>query len=426
MNKMYATFDISTSGVKFAVIKISQNHVDPILTYYKRAKVMNVNGEICNDELLVEIIKYAVKNCEKTLDYTVDNVILNFPMINCKIKQSKRGILINKTLEVEDVAKLIGYSQELNGLNDNVLLTLIPESYEYDHHRTLIPPIGKKIQKLYLNSLVYLGNFKTYYRLLEIFKKAKISVSNFCLEAYATAYEVANKTYLKDGCVIVDFGAESVKISLFHQNLLVDYRVLKMGANSINKDIKYLIKDVGDKNIELLKLRYADLKAGYLNINKDKDSFLLNNDFKVLYSTDGQPLIDEDKLQEIVYWRTKEIFYKITELIRELTHGDSDKFKIIITGGGSAIKGLDCFFEKENYFTNYKIYKSTYIGVKNPIYCNVVGIGIYQNMVNYVSDHKINSLKHKSLKERIFNTLNLKILKLSQKNNKFQQLLRKN
>ena len=194
-------------------------------------------------------------------------------------------------------------------------------------------PVGIKASRLQGNFLNILGRKSFYANLNNCFDKAGIAVVELYLAPLALADSVLSDSEKRGGCVLVDFGADTTTVMVYHKNILRHLAVIPLGSRNITKDIASLQMEVQDA--EKMKLKYG---SAYTD-NNDIDNTLN-------YPIDSERSVESRKFIEIVEARVDEI---IENVWCQVPSDFADKLLggVIITGGGCNMKNI------ERAFRNY-------------------------------------------------------------------------
>jgi len=178
------------------------------------------------------------------------------------------------------------------------------------------------------------------------------------------------------GCMIVDIGAGTTDIAILSLNSIVSSNSVKIAGNTFDKAIIDYIRFkydliIGEKTAEEIKIKLGAIK------DIDTDNSM---EIKGRSVTDGMPktiTITEEETKEALISQINQIKNEIKKVLEstppELSSDIVDK-GIVLTGGGSLIKGIAEYIED-----NIKI--PIYLA-ENPLTCIVEGCEILLNNPN--------------------------------------------
>lgn len=303
------------------------------------------------------IRKGVVYNIDKTAQCLTNVITKLKTQLKCEIAhvyvgvggQSIRSVRneIVKELPVEDIitAEMI---DELRDANRNMsypeqeILTDVTQEYKVDNQYQL-EPVGIKATRLQGNFLNILERKSFYTNLNNCFDKAGIAVMEIFLAPLALADSVLSESEKRGGCVLVDLGADTTTVMVYHKNVLRHLAVIPLGGNNITKDIASL--QMEERDAEKMKLKYA---TAYTD-NNDIDNTLS-------YPIDSERSVESRKFIEIVEARLDEI---IENVWYQVPSDFADKLLggIIVTGGGCNMKNIERAFRNHTHMEKIRIAK---------------------------------------------------------------------
>lgn len=174
-------------------------------------------------------------------------------------------------------------------------------------------PIGmsvKRIEGNYINIIVKEQLMK---QLEESFRLAKIEIADSFTAAKIAADTLLNEEEKRDGCALVDIGAETTTVTIYAGNLLRKLCVLPLGSANITKDL--CTEHISQSDAEMLKIH-----AGYKSENF------------------GESSISNELRDNIIGARMMEILQNVNQQMRRSGENISN---VVITGGGAKLKNIE-------------------------------------------------------------------------------------
>lgn len=237
---------------------------------------------------------------------------------------------------------------ELMDLNRNMsyqslkILDAVPQEYKVDN-QLQVDPVGIQCERLEGNFLNILWRNMFYSNLYKCFDAAGVQIADVYLAPLALADNVLTDAEKRSGCVLVDLGADTTTVSVYYKNILRHLSVIPLGGNNITRDITSL--QVDDAVAERLKLEYACANFEGSEADSQKPVRI-----------DADRTIEMGKFAEIVEARLQEIIENVWaqvpgEYLDRLLGG------IILTGGGSNLKGIDKAFVSHTHVEKIRIAK---------------------------------------------------------------------
>ena len=322
-------------------------------------------GSVYNINQTVQCVANIVKKLSTSLKAEIARVYVGAG------GQSLRGVknVIVKDLPGDTVVSqdMVNELMDMNrgmSYQDAVILDAVPQEYKVDH-QLQVNPVGIQCVRLEGNFLNILWR-KTFYRkLYECFDMAGVQIAELYPSPLALADSVLTDAEKRSGCVLVDLGADTTTVSVYYKNILRHLSVIPLGGGNITRDITSLQLD--DAAAERLKLSYA---CAFTD-NPEADNKLVR--------IDADRSVEMGKFAEIVEGRLQEIIENVKcqvpdAYIERLLGG------IVLTGGGSNMRGIDKAFANNLHIEKVRIAKF----VRQSVTSSNADITAHNGMMNSV------------------------------------------
>ena len=219
---------------------------------------------------------------------------------------------------------------------------VIPVSYILDGKR-MDEPVGQTATQISATYHVIFGNSIIKLELERCFDRTGIVLEYSPLAAEALSTVVLEERDREVGCALINFGATTTTLAIYHDGILQNLLVIPLGAKNITKDIQEL--GINEANAERLKC----LKGSALESMVDDPVYI-----QVASVEEGNPSvkISTKFLANIIEARLEEmlqpVFDEIAKLPFELEAG------IVITGGGAKLTNIIEFIaEKTGIYARF-------------------------------------------------------------------------
>lgn len=287
-------------------------------------------GVVNNIDKTAQSLTTIVGKLKKQLKHEIVHVYVGVG--GQSIRSVKNVIVKNLPAETIITSDMIN---ELMDANRNMtypeqeILDAAMQEYKVDKQLTL-DPVGMKGCHIEGNFLNILGRKSFYDNLNNCFEKAGIAIAEMYLSPLALADSVLTEAEKRGGCALIDFGADTTTVAVYHKNVLRHLAVIPLGGNNITKDIASLQMEEADA--EKMKLKYASAFTDGSDV-----------DIRINYSIDSERSVESLKFAEVVEARVQEIvenaLHQIpSEYVSKLLGG------LIITGGGANLKNIEQAF----------------------------------------------------------------------------------
>ena len=323
------------------------------------SKISGVAGQIMTDGSL-KVLAYAgvpssscirhgaVYNLDKTANAIAEvverlNAILSTSIEKVYVGYNAKGLrsIISKVEHQFDEETVVSQEviddmfQQCSEIEYDGYVNLFQESQEYvvDNKRgTETDPMGVACRSLggsYLNILLK-KQVADY--IAQCFIMAQVEIVDGYVAPMVQADAVLSDDDRQQGCVLVDYGADTTTVSVYKNGMLRYLRVIPLGSALITRDLSTILK-IEPEQAEQLKCTY-----GLCNLigSQDDSETIMINDRKV-------PL---KEIGDIIEARNEEIIRNVCAQIKASGYAEVLYAGIVLTGGGSQLRQLDQVFIK--------------------------------------------------------------------------------
>lgn len=269
--------------------------------------------------------------------------------------QSLRSIknVINKDLPADTVIsqdiidEIIDANRSMT-YPDYEILDAATQEYKVDaQYQT--DPVGIQARRLEGNFVNIIWR-KSYYRnLRKCFDSAGVAIAEMYPSALVLAEAVLTEQEKRAGCVLVDLGADTTTVAVFHRDILRSLSVIPLGGSNITRDIESL--QMEPTTAEKMKLKYASAFTDVEDI-----------DVSLSYPIDADRTVESRTFINIVEARVTEIVENANamipaEYVGKLLGG------IILTGGASNMPNMEKAFRQVTGIEKVRTAKYTHLNV---------------------------------------------------------------
>jgi len=196
-----------------------------------------------------------------------------------------------------------------------------------------IDPVGIQCRHLESNFLNILCREQFYNNLNECFRIAGVQIAEMFLSPIVLADSVLSDTEKRSGCVLVDLGADTTTVAVYHKNILRHLVVIPLGGMNITRDIAS--QHIDENVAEEMKKRHGSAYSDFIDTND-----------AVQYGAGDDKTISNILFNDIVESRVREIIENVQNQIPK-SYRDNLLGGLILTGGGSNMLDI------EKAFTTY-------------------------------------------------------------------------
>jgi len=239
-----------------------------------------------------------------------------------------------------DIDRVLVAGQENLKQEDRFIIHSRPINFSIDGVAGASMPLGMYGEKLgvqiHLSSVAMspLKNIQT------CLNHCHLNLKGVVLTPYASALSALVADERELGTICVDIGGGLTSIAAFRDNAFIFGEILPVGGNHVTQDIAQGLSTPPSK-AERLKILYGDCLTDRVPAREQIDIVQTGEDGK-----DHAVTIPRSMLTAIISPRVEEILELIRERIIETGLADVVGRRLVITGGGSQISGLEELAQK--------------------------------------------------------------------------------
>ena len=269
--------DIGTSKIIVSLARVERNRIVGISTEESTNGCGFNKGMVSNLSLLTQVIRNLVNTLQKRMACKVKGIYINFSSSHLNLRHSHAALLLsekgNKIISSFDMKKVQDQAYKLGLRLEEYILHRIPLEYIVDEQNKTKDPRGLWGHKLAVD--LYLISAHTRYidNLIKAISGAGFEVEGIVFSGLATAFALLSPRQ-KQGCILLDIGADLTEINLFRDGMLNQVAILKMGGNDLTEVLVESLK-VPFSLAEELKNSYASV---FTNQIKEDQEIIIKKD----------------------------------------------------------------------------------------------------------------------------------------------------
>ncbi len=214
--------------------------------------------------------------------------------------------------------------------SDRQILHIIPEEFSVDYQGGIENPLGMSGSRLEATNHIVLASIPAIQNIKKSVERAGFQVQDYILQPIASSSSVLEESEKDLGVALIDIGGGTTDIAIFHKKSIKHTKVIGVAGNQVTNDIRESLGVVTDEAEKLKKdFGYATESA----IIKDEDILIRG------IGARGNAKIPISLLTQIISLRMRELFSLIDNEIRSAGFKNKIKAGIVLTGGGSLLKG---------------------------------------------------------------------------------------
>ncbi len=230
----------------------------------------------------------------------------------------------------EDLSRLEADVRTIRIPSDRQILHIIPEEFFVDYQGSIENPIGMSGTRLEATNHIVLASIPAIQNIKKSVERAGLQVNNYVLQPIASSASVLDESEKDLGVLLIDIGGGTTDIAVIHHKAIKHSKVFGVAGNQVTNDIRESLGVITEEAEKLKKnFGYATASA----IIRDEDILIKGVGAK------GNTKIPISLLTQIISLRMHELFSLIDNEIRSAKFKNNIKAGIVLTGGGSLLKG---------------------------------------------------------------------------------------
>ncbi|MEO6332040.1 MAG: cell division protein FtsA [Gemmatimonadaceae bacterium] len=331
-------------------------------------------GIVSDIEETTRSIKKAMQDAERMAGAQVDSVYAGIAGEHVRAMTSKGIVAVNGdeiTRADVDRANEVARAQPIP--QDRELLHAIPQEYTVDKNQGIRDPVGMIGTRLETEMYLITIGSSPAMNLRRSVERAGYRVRELVLEPLASALAVLTEDEKELGVSLVELGAGTTDVAIFHEGKIRHLATINYGGNSVTSDIVHGL-GVTQADAEKLKERHG---CAYEPLVDPSDVISLPSTV-----AQGDRQIPRELLSHIIHQRMDEIFNLVQQEITNAGYANRLSGGLVMTGGAAAVAGIaelaaDVFGMGVRVGVPSESIGGLSDSVEAPRFATVVGLAIY-------------------------------------------------
>ncbi len=331
--EIIAGLDLGTTKVCAVIAeKLDENRFD-ILGFGVAPSEGLHKGLVANIGKTAEAIRSAVSIASNRAGFEVTHVNVGVAGEHITSMRHRNYVTISgedREITKADLERLENDVRTIHIPSDRQILHIIPEEFSIDHQPGIENPIGMSGSRLEATNHIVLASIPAIQNIRKSVERAGLHVQDYILQPIASSTSVLEESEKDLGVALIDIGGGTTDIAIFHNKAIKHTKVIGVAGNQVTNDIRESLGVVTEE-AEKLKKDY-----GYATENaiiKDEDILIKG------VGARGNTKIPISLLTQIISLRMRELFILVDNEIRSAGFKNKIKAGIVLTGGGSLLKG---------------------------------------------------------------------------------------
>ena len=247
---------------------------------------------------------------------------------------NSRGVVaVSAQAEIgqQDVDRVLDAAKAVVIPMDREIMHVLPQEFIVDAARKIKDPVGMMGIRLEAEVHIVTSSQAVSRNLIQGVNALGYAVDEIVLDTLATARTVLHGEEKDVGVLVIDLGAGTTDVVLYHDGAVHFSKVYSLGSDRITKDIAQVLQ-IPDDEAERLKLRYGH--AWIPDLNDDEEVIVREVGSRPAFT------LLKSQLAQIIQARAEEILELIRSDVQKTGLLDQLGSGLVITGGGSHLAGV--------------------------------------------------------------------------------------
>ncbi|WP_019791761.1 cell division protein FtsA, partial [Streptococcus sobrinus] len=374
-NGFFTGLDIGTSSIKVLVAEWVDGQMNVI-------GVSNVPSSGVKDGIIVDIeaaanaIKDGVDQAEEKAGISIDKVNVGLPANLLQIEPTQGMIPViteSKEIKDEDIERVVQSALTKSITPEREVISLVPEEFIVDGFQGIRDPRGMMGVRLEMRGLIYTGPSTILHNLRTTVERAGIQVETIIITPLSLAKSVLNEGEREFGATVIDMGGGQTTVASMRAQELQYTNIYPEGGEFVTKDISKVLQ-TSIQTAEALKFNFGTANLAEAS---DKETAQVE-----CVGSDEPVDVSERYLSEIITARVRHIFDRVKQDLErgrllDLPGG------IVLVGGAAMLPGV-VELAQEIFGTQVKLYIPNQVGIRNPMFANVISLVEYVGIMSEV------------------------------------------
>ncbi|MDZ7859671.1 MAG: cell division protein FtsA [Candidatus Krumholzibacteriota bacterium] len=339
--------DIGSVRTRVLIAEITESGGAKIVGAAGRPSAGVEKGRITDEEKAAKVLSRCIIEAERMAGVNVEGACLSFTSAGIR-SFSSQGVLnldMGRQISDREIQHVTKNAEKIPLPSDRYVLHMLEQGFNVDENKNIKDPFGLEASRLEKNIHVVTAVKSEAESLGRIIKSNNIEIIDMIFSPFAAANSVLKEYDKVEGAFVIDIGGETTTYVLYHGGVVRSSGVIPVGGFNISNDLAIGL-GIPIEKAEEIKLENCDASLSPSDSHR-------SDKFEILVGGDSFT-IGMDKIAEIVRPRCEELFTLVKNDVELDPCFKKIKGNILLTGGGSKLKGIES--AAENVF-GYRVLK---------------------------------------------------------------------
>lgn len=297
------------------------------------------DGEIYNMDEAENAVRTVLIRAQKNARTRVDYAIVGFSGgdIHSDLSDGDAKVKKNIVTQQDINTVILNCQSRLNVPKDFSLLHCQPVNFMLDNRDYLYDPRGQAGDRLTveMNSVFVRSQYIN--AIIRCIHKCDVEIAGLTCSAYTSALGVLTQEQKKQGCVLIDMGAQNTSISYFYRNHMCYCKNYAIGGDRITQEMSSIFK-ISLKMAERIKTRHGGVFDPKSIEPEDIELFETDNAFE-----EPCKYTSYSELAHIIREFIGAIFENVYKDLTDFGLDHAPIQQVVLTGGVANMTGIEDF-----------------------------------------------------------------------------------
>jgi cell division protein FtsA len=338
-NPTYASIDVGTTKVCTVVGEVTPSQELRILGVGIGPSAGLAKGMVDNIQAAIEAISSSVERAERASGTRILSAHVGIAGSHVSSMNSRGIVAIadpRNSIAESDVQRALESARIVNVPTNREVIHVVPRYYVVDGQDDVVDPVGMFGSRLDVETHVVTASTSAMHNLVQCVEGAGVRVDGLILEPLASAEAVMEREELEHGAVLCDIGGGTTDIAVFERGAVVHTAILPIGGLHMTRDLVVALR-VPQPAAELVKREYGHSIPSMIDEDEEVEVDA--------FGAEGHRMVPRRLMAQVLQARVEELLELVAAEVRRGTSTDVLSAGVILTGGASALEGIDILAE---------------------------------------------------------------------------------
>lgn len=398
--RLITGLDVGTSKVCTVIAEVhSSGRLDLVGVGYAPSHGLR-KGMVVDLDRTVEAIRDSVGQAERAAGAKVDEVYVGVAGGHITSLNGHGAVAVGRPdweITRDDVDRAVAAARAVVLPPDRQVIHVLPREFVVDGCRGIHDPVGMSGVRLEAYVHLVTGAVTALRNMVKAVERAGLEVADLVLQPLASAEAVLAPEERAEGVVLIDVGAGTTDLAVFHEGSIWHTAVIPVGGNHVTSDLAYGLR-LPWGEAERVKLAYGrpPVLPGF------EGPFEAAATRQAECEGRGEARLDPGL---VIGARAEEILRLVAAELRQVPHPAFSPGGAVITGGSSQLGGI---MEIARQTLEMPVRRGVPLGLlglseqaEGPAYATGVGLALYGRRRVTVSGSPVRSRRRGGLTQRV-------------------------